>query len=104
MLRGKKLGLLLSARPDHPNFTQGLRLAEAALKEGVDVYLYCLDDAVTGIEQPLLQELKECGLKLFACAYGSQRRDLPLSDKATFSGLTMLSEIIACADRFVSFN
>ncbi|MEP6662874.1 MAG: DsrE family protein [Verrucomicrobiota bacterium] len=103
-LRGKKLGLLISSRPDSPKFQQGLRLAESALNEGVDVYLYCIDDAVPGIENPHLQQLKERGLKLYACAYGAHRRNLALNDKATFAGLTIVSDLIAGTDRFLSFN
>lgn len=103
-LRGKKLGVLLSIRPDQPGFRHGLGLAEAALKEGVDVYLYCIDEAVHGIGEPQLQSMAARGLKLYACAYGMQRRDLPVNDKATFAGLGVLSDLIAATDRFVSFN
>jgi hypothetical protein len=102
--QGKKLGLLLSTRPEHPSFLHGLRLAETALAEGVDVYLYCIDEAVHGLGDPRLQALKACGLKLYACAYGAQRRDLPLSDAATFAGLTVVSDLVASTDRFLSFN
>jgi sulfur relay (sulfurtransferase) complex TusBCD TusD component (DsrE family) len=103
-LRGKKLGLLLSTHPDQPGFKHGLCLAEAAINEGVDVYLYCVDDAVHGIEQPQLQALAVRGLKLYACAYGALGRDLPVNDKAVFAGLGVLSDLIAATDRFVSFN
>lgn len=103
-LRGKKLGLLLSVHPDQPGFRHGLGLAEAALNEGVDVYLYCIDDAVHGVEQPKLQALAARGLKLFACAYAAQRRHLPVNDKAVFAGLGVVSDLIAATDRFVSFN
>ena len=104
LLRGKKLGLLISSRPDSPKFRYGLSLAEAALAEGVDVYLYCIDDAVNGVGEAKLQTLKERGLKLYACAYGAHRRNFPLSDQATFAGLTVVSDLIAGTDRFVSFN
>ena len=39
-LRGKKLGVLLSTHPDQPGFKHGLCLAEEAMNQGVDVYLY----------------------------------------------------------------
>jgi sulfur relay (sulfurtransferase) complex TusBCD TusD component (DsrE family) len=71
---------------------------------GVDVYLYCFYDAVHGIDQPQLQSLAVRGLKLYACAYGAQRRGLPVSDKAAFAGLAVVSDLIAATDRFVSFN
>lgn len=103
-LHGKKLGLLLSTRPDTRNFRHGLNLANAALAAGATVYLYCIDDAVLGLSDPQVQELKRRGLNLYACAYGAQKRSIPTSDLAVFSGLTMVSEMIAAADRFVSFN
>lgn len=103
-LSGKKLGLLISSQPDSPKFQMGIRLAETALAEGVDVYLYCIDDAVKGVNEDTIQKLKERGLKLYACAYGAHRREFPLSDKATFAGLTIVSDLIAGTDRFLSFN
>ncbi|MGP8199510.1 MAG: DsrE family protein [Limisphaerales bacterium] len=103
-LCGKKLGVLLSTHPDQPGFKHGLCLAEAALNEEVDVYLYCVDDAVHGISRPQLQALAARGLKLYACAYAAQRRGLPVNDKAVFAGLAVVSDLIAATDRFVSFN
>ncbi len=103
-LRGKKLGMLISCVPEKPNFSRALQLAEAALEEGVDVYLYCIDDAVPGVENTQLQNLKNRGLRLYACAYGAHRRNYTLNDKATFAGLTVVNDIIAGTDRFVSFN
>jgi len=103
-LRGKKLGLLLSTRPDQPGFKHGLGLAEAAVSAGAEVYLYCVDDAVEGIDHPQLQSLAARGLKLFACAYAAQRRELPVAGCAIFAGLGVVSDLIAATDRFVSFN
>lgn len=99
-----KLGILLSTRPAEAPFRHGVRLASTALDRGLDVYLYCIDDAVTGVGDPELQGLKTRGLKLYACAYGAQRRNLPVNDLAAFAGLTVVSDIIASTDRFVSFN
>ena len=103
-LAAKKLGVLISVPPNHPNFTHGVCLAETALAHGMDVYLYCIDEAVRGLGDPRLRKLKADGLKLFACAYGAERRNVPMSEQATFSGLGILSDVIASTDRFVSFN
>lgn len=103
-LRGKKLGLLLSTRPDQPGFQHALGLAETALNAGVDVYLYCIDDAVHGVGQPQLQSLAARGLKLYACAYAAHRRHLPVNEKAIFAGLGVVSDLMTATDRFVSFN
>lgn len=104
LLRGKKLGLLLSTPPDHSGFKHGLALAEAALAEGVEVYLYCLDEAVRGVAEPRLRSMAERGLKLYGCAYAVQRRRLPFDDKTNWAGLALLSDLIGATDRFVSFN
>ena len=103
-LRGKKLGVLISADPSIPSFRHGVRTAAAALRQGVTVYLYCIDDAVAGVEDPELQDLRGRGLIVYACAYGAQRRNIPLSDRANFAGLTVVNDLIASTDRFLSFN
>lgn len=103
-LRGKKLGVLLSTAADQPGFRHGVCLAAAALAAGVRVYLYCIDEAVRSVGDAQLQTLRVRGLSLYACAYGAQRRSLPLSDLATFAGLTVVSDLVSGTDRFVSFN
>jgi len=101
---GKKLGILLSPAPSAPTFLHALRFAETALAAGVDVYLYCIDEAVRGVADPRLQELRGRGLKLYACAYGAQRRNIPVNDLAAFAGLTVVSDLMASTDRFLAFH
>src|ERR1041384_8523389 len=102
-LRGKKLGLLLSTRPEDPRFRHGVSLANAALNAGVNVYLYCIDDAVLGVGDAQLQSLKARGLNLYACAYAARRRSIPLSECAAFAGLSVVCDLMAGTDRFLSF-
>jgi hypothetical protein len=104
VLREKKLGLLLSVGPEHHNFEHASRLALTALDQGVDVYLYCIDEAVRGVHDARLQSLQPLGLKLYACAYAAQRRDISMSDAAVFAGLGVVSDLMAATDRFLSFN
>jgi len=103
-LAGKKLGLMVSTAPTHPNLATAVGLSGAALDRGVDVYLYLIDDAVAAVEDPRVQALGERGAKLFVCAYGCQKRRLPLSDKATNCGLVVLTDVINGTDRFLSLN
>jgi hypothetical protein len=102
--QGKKLGLLIAAKPTTAGFVHAVALAQKALESGVDVYAYCIDDGVLGVGQPELQNLKSKGLKLFACAYGAHRRNIPLSEEASFAGLTVVSDIMAATDRFLCFT
>lgn len=103
-LPNKKLGLLISARPEHPNFERAIELALEAVHTGVGVYLYLIDHAVEGMSAPRLRELQERGGHIFACAYAARRRDLELRGDIVFAGLGQLSEIIAHTDRFVTFD
>lgn len=100
----RKLGLMVSTAPDHPNLQTALGLAAAALDRGAEVYLYLIDDGVAGVEDPLVQQLAGRGARLFVCAYGCQKRRLPLSDKATNCGLVVLTDVINGTDRFLAFN
>lgn len=103
-LRGKKLAVLVSAAPDQRGFQHALGVARAALNQGISVYLYCIDDAVAGVDDPRLQQLRADGVNLFACAYASQRRRLAMGDAASYAGLGVVNELITACDRFVSFN
>jgi len=100
----RKLGLMVSTAPDHPNLATALGLATAALDRGGEVYLYLIDDGVAAIEDPRVQALGGRGARLFVCAFGCQKRRLPLSDRATNCGLVVLTDVINGTDRFVSLN
>src|SRR5437870_13822381 len=81
-LSGKKLGLMISTAPEHPNLATALGLAQAALDRGANVYLYLIDDGVRALADRRLRALPARGVKLFACAYGCQKRRIPLEDAA----------------------
>jgi hypothetical protein len=98
-LQGKKLALLIAAAPNEPGFRHGAGVAQAARAGGIDVYLYCIDNAAAGVEA-----LAALDVKLFVCADSAQRRKLPMHPRATYAGLAALSNLIAAADRFVSFT
>lgn len=103
-LEKRKLGVLLSTAPDHPNLDTCLKLSEAALRAGVDLYLYLIDDGVRAIDDERILALSRRGTKLFVCAYGCQRRGLPITDKATYCGLVVLTDLINGCERFVALN
>jgi sulfur relay (sulfurtransferase) complex TusBCD TusD component (DsrE family) len=100
---GKKLGVLLTVPPKHPSFRPALALMNAAIDDGARVYLYCVDEGVRSVATPEVQALKSRGASLFGCAYGAGRRNIPLDENATWSGLTVLADVVGSTDRFVSF-
>lgn len=101
---GKKLGLMLSTSPGHRNLDTVVGLSEAALDRGAQVYLYLIDDGVAAVDDPRVQALGDRGARLFVCAFGCQKRGLPLSERATNCGLVVLTDVINGTDRFVALN
>jgi sulfur relay (sulfurtransferase) complex TusBCD TusD component (DsrE family) len=105
-LARKKFGLLLSTGPEHGNLDTAIGLTAAALGRGATVYLYLIDDGVATLSDPRLRALPARGVKLFVCAYGCQKRRIPLedSDDITYCGLVVLTDLINGTDRFVALN
>jgi hypothetical protein len=102
-LAGKKLGVLLTTPPEHPNFRSAVALMNAAVDANVRVYLYCIDEGVRAVASPEIQALKARGQSLFGCAYGAGHRKIATDDAAAWSGLTVLADVVGSTDRFVSF-
>ena len=105
-LAKKKLGVMLSTGPDHPNLETAIGLADATLARGAQLYLYLIDDGVAALEDPRVRALPDRGAKVFVCAYGCQKRGRPLTDgdRVTYCGLVVLTDLINGTDRFVSLN
>jgi len=103
----RKLGLLLSTPPSHPSVETVVELAQAALRRGVEVYLYLIDEGVkTALDQRYLGLLDD-GVKMSVCAYGCQRHGIStvvVDSRASLSGLVVLSGIIDGCDRFLAFT
>jgi hypothetical protein len=106
-LSRKKFGMLLSTGPDHTtNLEAAVGLSEAALGRGADLYLYLIDDGVRALDDARVRALPERGAKLFVCAYGCQKRRIPLdhADRVTYCGLVVLTDLINATERFVALN
>src|SRR5580765_4435213 len=103
----RKLGLLLSTPPTHPSVETVVQLAQAALRKGVDVYLYLIDEGVkTAVDQRYLG-LIDAGVKMSVCAYGCQQHGVlttTIDSRVSLSGLVVLSGIVDGCDRFLAFT
>ena len=103
----KKLGILLSAAPSHPSTESVFQLSSAALTQGIDVYLYFIDEGVKNLGDPRYGELLGRGMKLFVCAYGCQQQGVStdnLDERISLCGLVVLSNIVNGCDRFLAFT
>ena len=103
----KKLGILLSTGPSHPNVATVAELCRTAIASQVDVYLYLIDEGVKNLRDPRLSALAKSGAKFFVCAYGCQQHGVPTTDldpNISLCGLVVLSNMINGCDRFLAFN
>lgn len=106
-MAARKLGLLLSTAPSHPSVETVIQLAQAALRRGVEVYLYLIDEGVKMATDQRFLQLINAGVKMSVCAYGCQQHGVPtaLVDlRVSLSGLVVLSGIIDGCDRFLAFT
>jgi len=105
-LAKKKFGMLLSTGLEHPNLETAVGLSEAALARGADLYLYLIDDGVRALDGMRVKALAGRGARLFVCAYGCQKRRIPLedADTVTYCGLVVLTDLINGTDRFIALN
>lgn len=106
-MANRKLGLLLSTAPSHPSVETVLQLAHAALRSGVEVYLYLLDEGVQVVTDARYVGLIDAGVKLSVCAYGCQQHGVAtatVDSRVSLSGLVVLSGIIDRCDRFLAFT
>ena len=72
-MASRKLGLLLSTPPSHPSVETVIQLAQAALRRGVEVYLYLIDEGVKTVTDQRYLRLIDVGVKMSVCAYGCQQ-------------------------------
>lgn len=103
----RKLGILLSTGPSHPNVTTVAELCRTAVASEVDVYLYLIDEGVKNVRDPRLCALAASGAKFFVCAYGCQQHSVSTADidpRISLCGLVVLSNMINGCDRFLAFN
>lgn len=103
----RKLGLLLSTAPSHSSVDIVAKLAEAAVRQGVEVYLYLIDEGVKSLKDARFRHLIEGGVKMSVCAYGCQQHGVSTQEvdsRVSLSGLVVLSGIIDGCDRFLAFT
>jgi sulfur relay (sulfurtransferase) complex TusBCD TusD component (DsrE family) len=106
-MAARKLGLLLSTPPSHPSVETVAQLAQAALRRGVNVYLYLIDEGVKTAADQRYLGLLDAGVKMSVCAYGCQQHGVITStvdSRISLSGLVVLSGIIDGCDRFLAFT
>src|SRR5437762_14234409 len=99
--------MLLSAGPeDGANVDAAVGLPQAALARGANLYVYLIGDGGRALDDARVRALPGRGAKLFVCAYGCQKRRVPLghADLVTYCGLVVLTDLINATERFIALN
>ena len=103
----RKLGLLLSTAPTDASIETVVCLADAAVRQGIEVYLYLIDEGVKGFTDARFSRLLDEGVRMSVCAYGCQQHGVStqkVDPRVSLSGLVVLSGIIDACDRFLAFT
>ena len=103
----RKLGLLFSTAPSDRTIDTVVHVAQAAVRQGVEVYLYLIDEGVKGFTDMRFTRLLDGGVKMSVCAYGCQQHGVStqqVDPRVSLSGLVVLSSIIDACDRFLAFT
>lgn len=106
-MSNRRLGILLSTSPSHPSVETVVRLSQAALRRGVDVYIYLIDEGVKTVTDQRYLTLIDAGVKMSVCAYGCHQYGVlttTVDSRVSLSGLVVLSGIIDGCDRFLAFT
>ena len=101
---GKTFGVVVHANPECPSFQHAIRAMQTALKASCQVFLYLLDDAVTGVDDTGVRSLAQSGVKVSACGFAMEKRNLECPDCICPAGLTTLSDILYYADVVSVYN
>ena len=106
-MAARKLGLLLSTAPSHVSVETVVQVAQAALRQRAEVYLYLIDEGVKMAADQRYLGLIDAGVKMSVCAYGCRQhgvQTVAVDSRVSLSGLVVLSGIIDGCDRFLAFT
>ncbi len=98
-----KIGILLSTHPDKNDGPRVRHLAETAMANSDEVYLYLLDEGAGFLKEDWIHHLVDRGATVYTCAYAAQNRRLSDPGKTTFCGLVVLTQVMEGCDRFLAF-
>ena len=74
MSSGKKLGLLLTTSPEHANTHTVIKLAEAAVRKGVEVQIFLMCDGVLNVNHVPFLSLIDNGVQICLCQQNLNER------------------------------
>lgn len=100
----RTLGILLTTSPEHEDASTAVRLAEAALAQGIEVKIFVMCDGVYQLSNPLFLSLKAQGAELCMCAQNAVERSVGKRPEVVSGSQYDLAHYVNEADRFISLT
>ncbi len=106
MIQGekKKLGFMLTTGMESEDAHTVVKLAEAALEEGLEVSIFLMCDGIYHLISEPLNALVDKGAELSLCAHNAEQRKAEKKGTILFGSQYDLANIVAESDRFLAFN
>jgi sulfur relay (sulfurtransferase) complex TusBCD TusD component (DsrE family) len=99
----KKLGLLLTTSPEHANTRSVIRIAEAALRQGIEVRIFLMCDGVLNVNHVPFLSLLDKGANICLCQQNLNERFLDETNGVTLGGQYDFACSIRVVDRVLAF-
>ncbi len=100
----RTLGILLTTSPEHEDASTAVRLAEAALAQGIEVKIFVMCDGVYQLSNPVFLGLKQRGAELCMCAQNAVERQVDKRPEVISGSQYDLAQYVNEADRFISLT
>ena len=101
----EQLGFFLSTSPEHENTQTVIKLAEAAMRRGIEVSVFIMCDGVHNAFLPAFTALAEHGARLVLCSHNLGERQRPKIEGAIVCGSQYdHAQLVSGVDRYLAFN
>ncbi len=99
----KKLGILLTTSPEDANTHSVIRLAEAALRQGVEVRIFLMCDGVLNVNHVPFLSLLDKGANICLCQQNLNERFLDETNGVVLGSQYDFACNVRAVDRVVAF-
>jgi sulfur relay (sulfurtransferase) complex TusBCD TusD component (DsrE family) len=103
-MKKKKLGILLTTSPEHANTHSVIKLAEAALEQGIDVRIFLMCDGVLNVNHPPFFSLLDKGADICLCEQNLNERYQDETNGVRLGGLYDFACNVRDVDRVITFS
>jgi sulfur relay (sulfurtransferase) complex TusBCD TusD component (DsrE family) len=99
----RTLGILLATSPENLNKNIVIGISEAALKMGIKVKIFLMDDGIYNVYDEKFMKLAEQGADISLCSLNAGERKIKEIKNVTFGSQFDHAEIVKNCDRYLGF-